>query len=76
LGHHAYYGGYATAFGNGYGNGTPWNDGRATSYPHYPMFGYNNGGYGFYSRGHPAFGFGVRRGSYGNGITYRRGRYY
>jgi hypothetical protein len=73
LGHRRFYGGYTTAFGNGFGNGSPWNDG----YNKYPTFGYNNGGFvsGNTNRGYPAFSYGDRRSTYGNTIAYGRSRY-
>ena len=74
LGHHAYFGGYTTAFGNGYGNGSPWlGNGYSTSYP---MFGYNNGGYGYRGdSGYPAYAYGARRSTHGKTMAYGRGSY-
>jgi hypothetical protein len=67
-GYPRYYGGYTTAYG-GYNGGL----GSSSNYygNGYPLYGYNNGGYGYgYGGGYPAYGYG---GAFGNAMLYGRG---
>jgi hypothetical protein len=73
-GYPRYFGGYTTAYGNGYYGGlNAWNGYGGG----YPVYGYNNGGYGYgYGGGYPAYGYGVRRSAFDNAMAYRRGGFY
>ena len=78
-GYPRYYGGYNMAYGSGYTNLGHGAYGYGGSYP---LYGYNNGGYGYsYGGGYPAYAYGVRRSAFGDatlygGSGYRQGFYY
>jgi hypothetical protein len=79
FGYPRYYGGYTTAYGSGYSNLGHSVYGYGGSYP---LYGYNNGGYGYgYGGGYPAYSYGLRRSAFGDstlygGSGYRQGFYY
>ena len=71
-GYPRYYGGYTTAYGNGYYGGGYY--GGSYYGGGYPVYGYNNNGYGFrYGGGYPAYGYGLRRSAFGDAMLYRGG---